>query len=53
MSDDKNNNVTVIAGPVGWLGMWMFTIGFAHLGVGQALLALVIWPYYVGANFFQ
>lgn len=31
-----------------WLGGWLFTIGFAHLGFWKAVLALVIWPYFLG-----
>ncbi len=50
---DKIQNVTVYTAPIGWFSGWLFTIGFAKLGVGKAVLALVIWPYYVGANFFQ
>lgn len=30
-----------------WFGGWLFTIGFAKLGVGKALLALVVWPYFL------
>jgi hypothetical protein len=32
-----------------WFGGWLFTIGFGSLLWWQALLALVIWPYYLGA----
>ncbi len=31
-----------------WVIGWMFTIAFAKLGVGQAFLALIIWPYQLG-----
>ena len=31
-----------------WLIGWMFTIGFVHLSFGQAVLAIVIWPYFLG-----
>jgi len=53
MSEEKKHSITVYAGPVGWFSCWMFTIGFAHLSVGKAILALVIWPYFVGLNAFQ
>ena len=33
-----------IVWPIGWL----FTIGFCHLHAVKALLALVLWPYYLG-----
>lgn len=32
-----------------WFGAWMFTIGFLKLTFGQGLMAIVIWPYYLGA----
>lgn len=32
-----------------WIIGWLFTIGFAQLSFGQGLLAVVIWPYYLGA----
>ncbi len=31
-----------------WVIGWMFTIAFAKLGLGQALLALITWPYQLG-----
>jgi hypothetical protein len=31
-----------------WFGGWLFTIGFAHLVWWKAILALVLWPYYLG-----
>ena len=34
-------------GPVWFMG-WLFTIGFAHLSFWKAVLALVIWPYFLG-----
>ena len=27
---------------------WLFTIGFLHLSFGQGLLAIIVWPYYLG-----
>ncbi len=32
-----------------WFWAWLFTIGLLHLGLGKALLAIVIWPYYLGS----
>ena len=32
-----------------WFASWLFTIGFLHLGFWRGVLALVIWPYYMGA----
>ncbi len=34
-----------------WFAAWLFTIGFLKLSVGKAVLALVVWPYYLGAAF--
>jgi hypothetical protein len=31
-----------------WFGAWLFTIGFLHLTFWKALLALLVWPYYIG-----
>ena len=31
-----------------WLGGWLFTLGFAQLAFWKAILALVIWPYFLG-----
>ena len=31
-----------------WMIGWLFTIGFLGLSLWQGVLALVIWPYYLG-----
>jgi hypothetical protein len=31
-----------------WFIGWLFTIGFAQLSFGQGILAIIIWPYYLG-----
>lgn len=31
-----------------WFAGWLFTIGYLHLPFGRGLLALVLWPYYLG-----
>lgn len=31
-----------------WFAGWLFTIGFLHLPFWQGLLAVVLWPYYIG-----
>jgi hypothetical protein len=31
-----------------WFAGWLFTIGFLHLAFWQGLLAVVLWPYYIG-----
>jgi hypothetical protein len=35
-------------GGVVWCMGWLFTIGYLHLAFWKAVLALVIWPYYIG-----
>jgi hypothetical protein len=34
-----------------WLTGWLFTLGFLGLSFGQGILAIIIWPYYLGAHF--
>ena len=34
-----------------WFGAWLFTIGFLHLTFWKAVLAIVLWPYYLGVTF--
>lgn len=31
-----------------WLGGWLFTLGFLHLTFWKGVLAIVVWPYYLG-----
>ncbi len=40
------------AGGIGgtiWFGGWLFTIAFAKLIWWQAILGIIIWPYYLGS----
>lgn len=34
-----------------WAAGWLFTIGFLALPFFKALLALILWPYYLGEAF--
>lgn len=34
-----------------WIIGWLFTIGFLHLSFWKGVLAIIIWPYYLGAFF--
>lgn len=34
-----------------WFGGWLFTLGFLGLSFWKGVLALFIWPYYLGAAF--
>lgn len=40
----------VLSGGV-WFAAWLFTIGFLQLSFGKGLLAIAVWPYYLGAFF--
>jgi hypothetical protein len=31
-----------------WIAAWLFTIGFLKLAFWQGVMALIIWPYYLG-----
>jgi hypothetical protein len=32
-----------------WFAGWLFTLGYLQLTFWKGLLALVVWPYYLGA----
>lgn len=32
-----------------WIAAWFFTIGYLNLSFWQGVLAVVLWPYYIGA----
>ena len=34
-----------------WCAGWLFSIGFLKLGFWKGVLALLIWPYFLGAHF--
>jgi uncharacterized membrane protein len=34
-----------------WFVGWLFTIGFLHVGFWKGILAIVLWPYYLGVTF--
>lgn len=36
-----------LMGPI-WIGGWLFTIGYLHLHILRGILAIVLWPYYLG-----
>jgi hypothetical protein len=33
-----------------WFTAWLFTIGYLHLGFWKGVLAIVLWPYYIGVH---
>ena len=50
-SEDKSKNTQVnagtVVGPIWFIG-WLFTVAFAKLIWWKAVLAIVIWPYFLG-----
>ncbi len=32
-----------------WIAGWLFCIGFLHLTFWKGVLALIIWPFYLGS----
>jgi len=40
----------VLGGGV-WIVGWLFTIGFLQLTIFKGILAIVLWPYYLGVAF--
>jgi hypothetical protein len=33
-----------------WFGFWLFTIGYLQLGFMHGVLAILLWPYYLGVE---
>jgi hypothetical protein len=46
-SATRRANASHLAGML-WFAGWLFTIGFAKLVWWKAMLALVLWPYFLG-----
>ena len=40
-------SISLFGGSFWFLG-WLFTLGYVGLSFGKAVLALIIWPYYLG-----
>lgn len=34
-----------------WIAAWLFTIGYLQLSFWKGVLAVVLWPYFLGAHF--
>lgn len=34
-----------------WCAAWLFTIGFLQLSFWKGVLAILLWPYYLGVHF--
>jgi hypothetical protein len=52
MSSEKTKVKVDVMGPIWGIG-WLFTLGFLQLSFWKGLLALIIWPYYLGDYFSQ
>ena len=33
-----------------WCAAWLFTIGYLHLHFWRGVLAILLWPYYIGVH---
>ena len=53
--DEKKPQRVRIEGPpclgLAWIGAWLFTVGFLHLGFWKGVLAIPLWAYYLGLHF--
>jgi hypothetical protein len=49
-TESKPRTIKVESGLIGgfWFIGWLFTLAFANLDLGRALLGLIVWPYYLG-----
>ena len=34
-----------------WIVGWLFTIGYLDLSFWKGVLAILVWPYYIGTTF--
>ena len=34
-----------------WIGAWLFTIAFLHLGFWKGVLGILLWPCYLGVQY--
>lgn len=34
-----------------WIAGWLFTIGYLELGFWRGVLAVLVWPYFLGDHF--
>jgi hypothetical protein len=54
MENEKTQKIKGQAQPclgMVWIGGWLFTVGFLHLAFWRGVLAIVLWPYYLGVHF--
>jgi hypothetical protein len=46
----RGRDSSTVLGPL-WIIGWLFTIGFLRLAFWKGVLALIVWPYYLGIFF--
>ncbi|MEZ5277702.1 MAG: hypothetical protein R3F07_15080 [Opitutaceae bacterium] len=34
-----------------WMAAWLFTLGYLKLTFWKGVLAILVWPYYLGVHF--
>ena len=51
MSNDRIQITQHSSIGVAWVVGWLFTIGYLKLSFWMGVLALIVWPYYLGAHF--
>ena len=47
-SKHRGGNAAAGMGGVIWFAGWLFTIAYANLVWWKIILAIVVWPYYLG-----
>jgi hypothetical protein len=45
-----SNSGGTLIGPIWFIG-WLFSIGYLKLAFWKGVLALIVWPYYLGSFF--
>jgi len=50
MSSEKTKVSVDVMGPL-WIIGWFFTLGFLQLSFWKGVLAILLWPYYLGDYF--
>jgi hypothetical protein len=48
MAKDREYRSGTLFSGATWFVFWLFTIGYVQLSFGKAVLAVVIWPWYLG-----
>ena len=52
MAENKTVNIEQHSGlGLFWFAGWLFTIGYLKVGFWKGVLALILWPYFLGAHF--